>query len=785
MRFRYYFLFMFLSVYSCNAAAYKEDTHKVLSESALNNTYLKYYPYILNNLGLLSFAQGQVFPNPDNPSGKKVTITELVMNGADFEDRFPRSLSHFYNPVTNEAGSGGHTSPDWAIEDNGDIDPSKTDEQLYSYKDAMNYFHLALTSSIEVDRDIYWGKMFQTLGQVIHHLQDMAQPDHARNDAHCDHILCAAALALYDKSWYEEYTDGLRRDGDKAFDLLLTSYSHPVPVYSIPRDYWTTRDTDFLIENRRGIADFTNRNFVSKDTMFEFLNGSIIPNADFPYPAPLANAILNSVDIADVSMLGSRGQALCDAIKSQSIIPFPASACFLDFVSTSITGVITGESPINSRAATLSIFDKKLEDHNVDAIYTREDGSIDTIDRSFTLNKFNFDAAHRYLIPRAVAYSTGLIDHFFRGEIELTKDLAVTIPDGWQISSFLNEEMEGVFTLYYDDVNGNRKPVTGAVWDTANYGLNGVLESFGFMEVPKFTLPSDRKNGQLLLVFKGRIGQEGDRDGLNSNFVTTGYVLHLPKYRHAEIQLVSWERTQQDSTYVGHMSTTYALFVHNEIIHNFKTDVSYNYLTGVMTFLNYFVIRYLNDGTVGVVDFSSPFECYLSYSGGVVDIINNINSNPNFHCVNPIDFVSSVIEVPADNELLAIPFGYQIQNWNKGSLSRFDVPHGNSASPNYPTSTVKFAAHAGFDFPLDIWIDIGFGWGWGTSDNQTLIRFSDGSCNTLELKHVDPTWEYYDRAGIYQPDSYLTSSSILTKNSIESIIINFSKQMIMETRCNN
>ena len=29
----------------------------------------------------------------------------------------------------------------------------------------------------------------------------------------------------------------------------------------------------------------------------------------------------------------------------------------------------------------------------------------------FTLNALNYDAAHNYLIPRAVAYSAGLINH--------------------------------------------------------------------------------------------------------------------------------------------------------------------------------------------------------------------------------------------------------------------------------------------------------------------------------------------------------------------------------------
>jgi hypothetical protein len=38
----------------------------------------------------------------------------------------------------------------------------------------------------------------------------------------------------------------------------------------------------------------------------------------------------------------------------------------------------------------------------------------------FALNRFTFDAAHKFLIPRAVGYSAGLINYFFRGQLEIT-----------------------------------------------------------------------------------------------------------------------------------------------------------------------------------------------------------------------------------------------------------------------------------------------------------------------------------------------------------------------------
>src|SRR4029079_3052981 len=80
--------------------------------------------------------------------------------------------------------------------------------QTNSYRDARNYLYEALTGPTELERRKSFGLMFQTLGQVIHHLQDMAQPQHVRNDAHCDSTICQMFdPRLYSPSQYERYTD--------------------------------------------------------------------------------------------------------------------------------------------------------------------------------------------------------------------------------------------------------------------------------------------------------------------------------------------------------------------------------------------------------------------------------------------------------------------------------------------------------------------------------------------------------------------------------------------------
>jgi hypothetical protein len=67
-------------------------------------------------------------------------------------------------------------------------------------------------------------------------------------------------------------------------------------------------------------------------------------------------------------------------------------------------------SPSNIRLTTESIWDRT-------ALFSGERV------KTYTLNRFNYDDMASLLIPRAVAYSAGILEHFFRGE------MAITLPD--------------------------------------------------------------------------------------------------------------------------------------------------------------------------------------------------------------------------------------------------------------------------------------------------------------------------------------------------------------------
>jgi len=191
------------------SGAYEQATHRELSKSsALQSNLAATAKNVLEEFGLnpdISSLSPQKFPNS---KGIPLSVIELIQDGADFEDNFPRSIQHFYDPISDKGlhhpllSAFTNKSPDWALEDTGQISG-----QNYSYADAMNVFYDALTLPTNAERDAKWGQVFETLGHVIHHIQDMAQPEHVRNDLHCDAAVpCGfpgALIGLYDKSLFE------------------------------------------------------------------------------------------------------------------------------------------------------------------------------------------------------------------------------------------------------------------------------------------------------------------------------------------------------------------------------------------------------------------------------------------------------------------------------------------------------------------------------------------------------------------------------------------------------
>jgi alpha-tubulin suppressor-like RCC1 family protein len=248
------------------------------------------------------------------------------------------------------------------------------------------------------------------------------------------------------------------------------------------------------VDTGRGIAEFTHRNFVSARTNFFRTDaGGFIAHPDFPLPAP--GPVTEKREISDSDLLGSN-QPLRGEIW---------------FIGTVVTDTLTGQTSFNPRASSYSVFAADL----------RGRSGLRTV----TLNQFNFRSAYEYLIPRAVAYSAGMINYFFRGKMDVEND--ETDPAKIRIVNLGPETMNGRFRLFYDAKDGNRYPVAvdptdpnrdysdPNAWFLTIAGLDQAGEYSTRSDALAFIPPandgspaSPKTVNQYMLVFSGNMGEE-------------------------------------------------------------------------------------------------------------------------------------------------------------------------------------------------------------------------------------------------------------------------------------
>jgi len=300
----------------------------------------------------------------------------------------------------------------------------------------------------------------------VHLVQDAASPAHTRNDPH----------ALYN---YESLVDQVRRQDQNAFNAWLDG-SPDWP--GVPDPGWQALDsnplapvaTARLIDADRylggnptvttgaliGLAEYTNANFFSEDRIFT--ENDVDPLKRFPYPNR------SSVTEQDFDVIISGA-----TVKRRYFVK-------------------STDGAFGYRLATVGLLRDYQQRFNLDWTRFRESPALD--------EAVYRDYAER-LVPRAVAYSTALLDYFFRGLVIASgSDLSFGLANG------SDEAMDGTFTLYYDDGSDVRRPVPGAAWTRA-LAPSGAVEDLS-LSAPSSPLP--KEPGKYMLVFRGVLGSERD-----------------------------------------------------------------------------------------------------------------------------------------------------------------------------------------------------------------------------------------------------------------------------------
>lgn len=386
------------------------------------------------------------------------------------DNSLDRVLNHFYDPRLDRgltAGVSGSKAVDWAIVGTDAGGLTKNNFSLFS---ARNYMYYALTGidpfsqpSTLANRNSWWATTFRSLGDAMHLIQDMAQPQHTRNEKHPSGIfeLYVEARAL-----------GLNThkiDGTTIFHLPQLSFLSPRPTVSEVEsrsqysDFWSERQQPNY-QARGGLADYSNRAFLTDGT-----NLGLEPT---PYDSPSRDPLSYGKEFVDVGL----GAPVKFLVSSEPE-----------------TQILSGQTLRGARMSTESAF--------------YDFGATIPI---YSMNRFIYDDEVSLLLPRAAAYSAGLLDYFFRGRLDFLPDSSN--PGKYVIRNLGAEPISGVFELYYDDANFVRKAVLGldglpVQWKTS---AGPIAPNGGDLTIDfAIQAPSDpARPNEYVLVFHGQMGNE-------------------------------------------------------------------------------------------------------------------------------------------------------------------------------------------------------------------------------------------------------------------------------------
>lgn len=534
-----FFVLALLSTIPPPLTAYELSTHARITYAAYQRSILA-DQWTAENLGLDTNAIAPVGDRYYDVSGDQVierrprdfeaqfmpvpieqalTLSAWLMRGAIREDdvlalddpvNAIRVLNHFYDPVnkrplTKLGISAGAKAPDWA---RGSTDafaqpdtPDPNRNNHYAWFDAREAFYRALSgrsganstaiypdgtggardpaNAAEAEQmlNAYWATAFRALGDVLHLVEDMAQPQHTRNDAH---VLAGDRI---DRKAYEQFTDQRAKGipfkcfgGGVEPASPLTYDSYPVVVLNVFGDYFSTEaGAGGNVANGRGLADYSNRNFFSAGTNL----------GSGKYTLPVENpAAYQRVDTDVTSPCVPRsGQFQRKRLLLGSVTDRLRTEPAYQAVDVPLTSSGLWRHPSHTEPG--EVFEEA----------------------GFALTEENYIAQADLLIPRAVGYAAGLINYFFRGRIALERDIENVAE--YRIGNNSTEALEGNFTLYYDAVDGLRYPIPNATWDLQ-------LDAGTRSDPVSFTVPVDpapTTANDYMLVFRGDLGNETDSAG--------------------------------------------------------------------------------------------------------------------------------------------------------------------------------------------------------------------------------------------------------------------------------
>jgi len=415
----------------------------------------------------------------------RLSIADWIRFGAGEEDQpFWRVRHHFHNPLLPwpEAGLRLDTNPSLVLGASSVLRAQQSFQDgpegggTWSWPHARRRFLAALTGATPAEREVALADTFRALGHLTHFIQDATVPAHVRNDMHLWLPLGGDRFYPVNSDWYEDHVEELlelaRAAEDPRFGALLTlpprrplrlvlHSEHPQAPAPIAGLVDTERYTeDGAIPALRapdafGIAEVTNANFLSRDTIFTF------------FPSP------NLADIGEV------------------------------FLEARPNGTFRRYAPKITRGTSTV----EVSHFVAEAALARPLAAVSTAPPAsalWILDNLALEHHARELIPRAIGYSAELLDYFFRGQlaVDLVPDpLDPGVARVVGTNGSPEPLFDGILTLHADRVSGERGPAL----PLETTAVIGVGPGEPLMSA-RFRLPDDAE--RVVAVYQGALGLE-------------------------------------------------------------------------------------------------------------------------------------------------------------------------------------------------------------------------------------------------------------------------------------
>jgi len=454
------------------SAAYEIRLHHRINDAATRNSIVGSYL-----TGQLKFTRGI------NEAFNDMTIQQWVGLGGENEDNFLslRFLHHFHNPLAPSWEFAGLSSPSGVnIESSILWAQDRSIFQGWSWHDARDYYYDALKATDPDDREDAFADTFRALGQVIHLIEDASVPAHTRNDPHVFQSL------IYNfETWASDISsDGLITSLLNAAVRPSIDLTEPLPGYVPIARLWDTDQYDLESPPPAGasvgIAEYTNANFVSADTIFT----EELPITDrwhFPHPA-VSETITwdDTYDNSDGETITRK--YLAKVGDGEGVRHLVAESWFGDYRLKYFP---------HFQNDVLAVLDERCyEDHA------------------------------RFLIPRAVGYSEAALNYFFRGILYAPLESVQLDPDGRGVSLKILNKTPG------EEIGGGKVTLVASFMPAnsdANVRIDSNPKSVSASDLPRneqdaptlhFSfnnkIPDDARFLQFTVVYRGSLGGEDD-----------------------------------------------------------------------------------------------------------------------------------------------------------------------------------------------------------------------------------------------------------------------------------